>query len=256
MNYNYHTHTKRCSHATGEDEEYIVRAIEGGIRYMGFSEHAPLKLSDGTEHYYRLQLADIDGYFSTLKALREKYRDEIEISIGFEMEYYEEYFDEMLKLARDSGAEYLILGQHQISITPEYIHSYKSTSDPQMLERFVDATVTAMRTGMFSYVAHPDLIKFEGDEDLYRRQMRRICLASLELDIPLELNFLGIREGRSYPDERFWQIVGEVGAPVTFGFDAHDAQAAYDGESLIVAEETVKKYGLNYIGRPTLRRIR
>ena len=25
---NYHTHTKRCGHAIGEDEEYVVNAIE------------------------------------------------------------------------------------------------------------------------------------------------------------------------------------------------------------------------------------
>ncbi len=255
MDYNYHTHTKRCSHATGEDEEYILRAIEGGVRHMGFSEHAPLKLPDGTEHYYRLQVADMEDYFSTLKALREKYKEQIEISIGFEMEYYAEYFDEMLKLARDSGAEYLILGQHQICLTPDYIHSYKVTDDPQLLVRFVDATVAAMRTGVFSYVAHPDIIRFEGDEELYRRQMRRICLESLELDIPLELNFLGIREGRAYPNMRFWQIAGEVGAPVTFGFDAHFPDAAYDAESLIKAREMVAKCGLNYIGRPRLRSI-
>lgn len=252
MDYNYHTHTFRCSHATGTEEEYILRAIEGGIRYMGFSEHAPLKLPDGTEHYYRLQTADIEDYFSSLRALREKYREQIEISIGFEMEYYPEYFDEMLRLARDSGAEYLILGQHQLCITPDYIHSYRATDDPQLLARFVDITVEAMQTGVFSYVAHPDLIRFEGDGELYCRQMRRICLESLRLNIPIELNFLGIREGRAYPNMRFWQIAGEVGAPVTFGFDAHGAQAAYDGDSYEKAMSTVGRFHLNYIGKPSL----
>ena len=33
MDYNYHTHTHRCHHATGEMEEYIVRAMENGIKY-------------------------------------------------------------------------------------------------------------------------------------------------------------------------------------------------------------------------------
>ena len=46
MDYNYHTHTARCGHAVGEDEEYVKRAIECGIKYMGFSDHAPIRFPD------------------------------------------------------------------------------------------------------------------------------------------------------------------------------------------------------------------
>ena len=70
--------------------------------------------------------------------------------------------------------------------------------------------------------------------------------------IPLEINCLGIRDGRHYPNEKFWQIVGETGAPVTIGFDAHEASSGYDEKSLLKAEELIKKYKLNYIGKPNL----
>ena len=49
MDYNYHAHTTRCSHATGTEESYIEKAIEGGIRYMGFSDHMPMRFPDGHE---------------------------------------------------------------------------------------------------------------------------------------------------------------------------------------------------------------
>ena len=42
MDYNYHTHTTRCHHAVNSDEEYIQAAIEAGIKYLGFSDHAPV----------------------------------------------------------------------------------------------------------------------------------------------------------------------------------------------------------------------
>lgn len=112
MDYNYHTHTFRCQHAFGTPEEYIKRAIDNGITHMGFSEHFPLKFSDGTQSSYRLQIEDIPDYFSEPSALKEKYKNEIDIKIGFEMEYYPELFDEMLKNARHYGAEYLLLGMH------------------------------------------------------------------------------------------------------------------------------------------------
>ena len=31
MKYNYHTHTSRCFHARGTDEEYVLAAIEAGF---------------------------------------------------------------------------------------------------------------------------------------------------------------------------------------------------------------------------------
>ena len=112
-----------------------------------------------------------------------------------------------------------------------------------------------MASGAFTYIAHPDLINFTGDDAVYVSEIRRICRASKEYDVPLEINFLGIREGRLYPRDLFWKTVGEEKAPVTFGFDAHSVRAAFDGASLVKAKEMVKKYELNYIGMPKLRSL-
>ena len=35
---NYHTHTWRCRHADGTEREYVERAIEGGLKILGFSD--------------------------------------------------------------------------------------------------------------------------------------------------------------------------------------------------------------------------
>ena len=43
MKTNYHTHTSRCQHATGSDEEYVISAIKGGYQELGFSDHSPWK---------------------------------------------------------------------------------------------------------------------------------------------------------------------------------------------------------------------
>ena len=36
---NWHTHTSRCGHAVGTDEEYVQAAIQGGLKTLGFSDH-------------------------------------------------------------------------------------------------------------------------------------------------------------------------------------------------------------------------
>ncbi|HAH75526.1 MAG TPA: histidinol phosphate phosphatase HisJ family protein, partial [Kandleria vitulina] len=38
---NYHTHTYRCKHAIGKEEDYIKNAIKAGYTELGFSDHAP-----------------------------------------------------------------------------------------------------------------------------------------------------------------------------------------------------------------------
>ena len=41
MKTNYHTHTTRCMHATGDDEDYVLSAIKGGSGYSGFQTILP-----------------------------------------------------------------------------------------------------------------------------------------------------------------------------------------------------------------------
>lgn len=252
MNYNYHTHTRWCDHATGEPNEYIERAIQNGIKYMGFSEHAPYEFPDGFRSHYRVAVEKASEYVTEIKKLALNY--DIEIKVGLEMEYYPSHFEKMLENAISSGAEYLILGQHYIyEEHPNGKSAVRGKIEKEEdLKDYASCVCAGIKSGVFSYIAHPDMINFVGDKEIYRKEMAKICKTAKEYNIPLEINFLGIRAKRNYPREEFWQLVGEIGAPVTFGFDAHDVKNAYDGESLAKAQELVKKYNLNYIGKPKL----
>ena len=257
MNYNFHTHTYHCHHASGTPEEYVLRAIECGITEMGFSDHFPLMLEDGTENASRVPVSEVSTYVSEIEYLKEKYKDKIKIHLGFEMEYYTELFPEMKAKALEYGAEYLLLGEHYArpENDPASSHVYYPTEDKDLLVFYTDRVIEGMKTGCFTYLAHPDMLKFLGDMDFYKQQARRIAEASLALGIPLEINFLGIRDGRYYPKNEFWQVVSEVGSPVTFGFDAHTAESAFDGDSLQIAKKMVSDLKLNYIGKPKLRKL-
>lgn len=256
MDYNFHTHTIRCRHASGSDEDYIKCAIEAGIKHLGFSDHAPFVFPDGYENRYRMPMLDGEGYVKDLRLLRKKYKDKIDIHIGLEMEYYPVYFEEMLKIARNIQAEYLILGQHFImNEHPNGIGSVGPTDSVQHLKTYVDEVICAMESGLFSFVAHPDLVIFVGDDSIYDSEITRLSLASKELDVPLEINLAGIRGKKHYPSERFWQIVGRVGAPVTIGYDAHACEDFLGKEQLSTAKELIQRYRLNYIGMPKIRNI-
>ena len=253
MKYNYHTHTIWCGHATGTPEEYVIRAMGNGVKTLGFSEHIPLVFPDGFDSGYRLRLEEAKEYFTELTLLKEKYSGKIDIKIGFEMEYYPAYYEEMLDNARRLGAEYLILGQHFINNEhPGGTYVGIPTENKEHLKEYTNTVIDAVKKGVFTYIAHPDIFNFIGEKSFYKEQMRKICIASREYNIPLEINFLGIRDKRSYPNDTFFEIAGTEKSPVTFGFDAHDAESAYDGNSLTKANMMVDKYKLNYIGEPNL----
>ena len=257
MIYTYHTHTHYCDHATGTPREYIERAISVGIKKMGFSEHIPFVFPNGTEYSYRLPMARTKEYIDTIAALKEEYRDKIEIHTGFETEYIPSHFDEMVDFAVSAGAEYLILGQHSVGCAGVDLHwSTGKTDDVKKLKEYTDSVVSAMESGKIFYVAHPDIFNFTGDSEIYRDEMRRVCKASSETGVPLEINFLGIRQNRRYPKDTFWEIAGEVGCRVVFGMDAHDCLAAGDLESLPYAEELVKKYKLTFLDDPKIKMLK
>ena len=163
---NYHTHTFRCHHATGTEREYIEAAIAEGIKVLGFSDHIPCLFPDGHQSGFRVQTEDTEDYFTVLRALRKEYKDDIEIHIGFESEYYPELFDSMIERIKPFSPEYLILGQH--CTDNERGHwSTMPTDDPSILTEYVNEVIEGIKTGAYTYLAHPDMINFVGDPDFY-----------------------------------------------------------------------------------------
>lgn len=247
MKANYHTHTWRCNHASGTEREYIETAIEHGIEILGFSDHTPYPFPGGYTSSFRMHVDQIDDYVRTLEMLREAYRGDIEIHIGFEAEYYPAYFDDLLRLLEDYPIEYLLLGQHFLGNERGDTYSGVPTASEKKLARYVEQTKEAMETGRFAYFAHPDLFNFVGSSEVYDKYMRELCENAKTLRVPLEINFLGLYDGRNYPNPRFWKIAGEVGCDVIFGADAHAPGMVWNPWSLGQASEMVEQYGLHLI---------
>ena len=112
MKANYHTHTYRCHHAVGTEREYVEAAIRAGLQILGFSDHSPYVFKDGHYSSFRMRPEELPEYVLTLSGLREEYKEQIQIHIGLEAEYYRENWSDYLNLLKGSGVEYLILGQH------------------------------------------------------------------------------------------------------------------------------------------------
>ncbi|MBQ7485412.1 MAG: histidinol-phosphatase [Oscillospiraceae bacterium] len=216
---NYHTHTWRCNHAESDERAYIEAAIAGGMKILGFSDHTPYP---GLASWFRMEVGQAPEYFQTVRALRDEYAGRIEIHAGVEAEYYPAHFSELMDLLRQNGCEYMILGQHYLDSETDSLYTANASADDGRLRRYADEVEEGIETGLFTYVAHPDVFHYTGtDEALYRAQMRRICQAANRRNVPLEVNLLGLRMGRCYPARRFWEVAAEENCRAVLGCDAH-----------------------------------
>ena len=83
---NYHTHTHRCNHAVGREEEYVQEALKAGLQILGWADHTPYIFPDGYYSHFRMRPDQLPGYIQTIQDLRSKYP--IEMPIGLETEDY------------------------------------------------------------------------------------------------------------------------------------------------------------------------
>lgn len=244
---NFHTHTARCHHASGTDREYVEAAIRAGVKVLGFSDHSPYWFPDGYYSTHRMRPDEVEGYVNSVLSLREEYKNNIRIYLGFEAEYYPLYFDNMLKIIEPYPYEYLILGQHYLKNETSESHIARLANDYDSLVCYVNECTEALATGKFFCFAHPDLVNFKGDPRLYRSEMTRLCKAAKAMNVPLEINLLGLREGREYPRIDFWQIAAEIGNDVMLGSDSHSPEVTAREADIRAAMEIVNGFGLHLI---------
>ncbi|MBR3437744.1 MAG: histidinol-phosphatase [Lachnospiraceae bacterium] len=255
---NYHTHTFRCHHAKGEDEDYVRAALDNGIRILGFSDHAPMLGRDYLKADIRMRPELLSDYVHCIRKLRETYADQLEIHIGLEVEYYPDIFRDLTEFYKRNGVEYLILGQHWIgkeSVPGESCYMFRPTDSEANLSWFADTLIEAMESERFTYVAHPDIIQYTGPDEIFEKYMRKIARRAKELGIPAEINLHGLRGSRNYPDPRFLRIAAEEGTPCIIGYDAHDPHEFYEHENYEAGLALARNSGVKLLETAELVRL-
>lgn len=217
---NFHTHTYRCHHAIGSDEDYVKCAIQAGIKQLGFSDHTPWHYHSDFQSTIRMSEEQLDEYIQSLMTLKEKYKNQIDILIGLECEYFEKYIPWLSETLKEKPIDYIILGNHYYQTDEKHIY-FGSSVNEKLLKSYVDHCINAIDTGLYSYIAHPDLVDYDSRLALYQKEMSRLCQHAKEHDIPLEFNLLGYISGRNYPNEDFWKIASQHHNKAIIGFDAH-----------------------------------
>ena len=222
MRIDLHNHTTRCNHAKGSMDAYIQRAIKLEIDIYGFSEHAPMNF----DSYYRLDFNQMDAYENDVLNLSEKYKDDIKIILGYEVDYLKGYLDErVLK----SKVDYLIGSIHFLGEwgfdNPEFNDEYKNRDIEQIWQEYFDNIEAMAKTGYFNIVGHLDLIKIF--KFMPKKDIRLIAQNALKAikksNMVIELNTAGLRKPikEIYPSPLLLEMAYELDIPITFSSDAH-----------------------------------
>ncbi len=249
----YHTHTKRCHHASGDVKDYAAEAVRQGGAVLGASDHTPLP--DGRWAIARMTMDELPGYISAVEEARNAFPG-LRIHRALECEWVPEfesfYRDELLGRC---GFDYLIGAEHWFPWHGEWIDLY-DLETPAHLSAMAGNLVSAMESGLFLFIAHPDNfgIGYTRWDENAAACARDIISAAVATGTPLEINGYGFRKkpvkespGRSrmYPIDQFWELAAVTGGvKVTCNSDAHRPADVY--ASIPQSREVAARYGLEY----------
>ncbi len=259
--FNYHTHTYRCGHASNcPDEAYVVAALEAGFTRLGFSDHAPYP--DRSKPSDRMEFDQLDGYLRSISSLKEKYADQLELKLGFEMEYFPEYQEYIEKVLLKNG-DYLICGQHYDHRDGLFDYAHGQSSREKLLT-YGRLIAEGLHRVPFLYLAHPDYFcaGITDFDETCRQISHQICQAAVDTNTPLEVNINHVLSPRRhypdgdhciYPFRKFWEITQHYPLRCLYGFDAHDPTVLGQGDArYAITDEILQGLDLNFITEPLL----
>jgi len=230
-----HNHTTLCNHAEGTIDAYILKAIKNKTRIYGFSEHAPMNFDEK----YRIGFDQMRIYENLILDAKEKYKDKIEILLGYEVDYLKGHVDQRVL---DAKVDYLIGSVHFIDKwgfdNPEFIGKYEEKDIDEIWQKYFDTVEEMAQSKLFDIVGHLDLIKvfkFLPNKPVLSFA-KKALLAIKEADMVIELNAAGYRKpiAEAYPCEEILNYMYELRIPITFGSDAHaPEQVGLNSQKLI-----------------------
>jgi histidinol-phosphatase (PHP family) len=224
----YHMHTPLCHHASGPMEAYVERGIELGLREIGFADHNPLP--NGLGANVRMTEDQLDFYVECVTDLQFKYRGQIEVRLGLEMDYVEGLEDYLARQIAQYPWDYVIGSVHYLdrecrmgSWPRHYVGTAGDLYGPyfRLLRQMV-------ATGLCDIVGHFDVPKRSGCHPTAAESAD--IAATLEVikkaGLCVEVNTSGYRhpelpEPQPYPHLSIVEQVLALGIPVLVNSDAH-----------------------------------
>jgi histidinol-phosphatase (PHP family) len=238
MKENYHIHTT-VSDGKLKPEQLIKLAIKRKFNTIGITDH--YRLPPGfNEGGYAKDNYTIKDY-NQLMRLKEKYKDKLNILVGVEFDWMEDYKKWVVREAKKRDYDYNFISIHYFKVDKKYeaIDIFSDTFDDivrnlgikRLAEEYYRTLRQGIKTGCFDVVAHLDIIKmwnkhnkyFSGKENWYQSQVNETLALIKKKNMRIELNTSGWRKDcdEQYPAEWILKKAAKMKIPIIIGTDAH-----------------------------------
>jgi len=237
---NYHSHSLFCD-GRSPMEDFVHFAISKGVKKYGFSSHAPLPFLTK----WTMVAEDFADYENEFYRLQEKYKHQIELYLGLEVDYIDGCSSVDNQFFKDKKLDYLIGSIHYLDKLSD-VH-YWSIDGPfrefdeglnTLFEgdiqagcrRFYEISSLMVKGGGFDIVGHADKITYHGlryrNFDINAKWYVKLMTEYLELirekGLILEINTKSFLEhGITFPHQSFFSVIRELGIPVHVNSDCH-----------------------------------
>jgi len=219
----YHMHSILSD---GQDtyEDMIRTAIAKGLDEIGFTDHVCLKPVD-----WAIRLEDIPVMTTQILDLKLKYKDQIQIRYGIEMDYFPGKEDELKNIIETIPVDYVIGSIHFIgdwNFDTDKSFYGKWTNDI-LYKKYFDLVQQAAESGLFDIIGHLDIIKKfrvypESNQDKLFEDTIKVIKAH---NVVVELNTGGMDRpcAEFTPGAKLLELCFANHVQVTLSSDAHRA---------------------------------
>ena len=248
----WHTHSSLCRHAIGDLEDYVKTAIKMRLNVIGLSAHFPYEFLNGISHLkyqeYAMGVNQIENYITEAVNLKERYAGEIQVKIGFEIDFIKNQVGKHLSFLTPviDSLDYIIGSIHNLhtkfmGLFPfdddrckKYYKNYAKIDD-LFLEYY--RTLQEMLLSeifRFNIIGHFDLPKkfnkHPENEEQIMNVIEKVLKLAKKRKVVIELNSSGLRKPikEQYPSEKILNLMNDLDCDIILGSDAHDpSQIAY-----------------------------
>ena len=123
QNYNLHTHSV-YSDGKSQPREIVEEAVRQGLTTLGFSEHSPLPFDNN----FSVKSADMPRYVAEIAALKEEFKDKIDIYCALEADYLTGVSEPFAVTQEKYHLDYIIGGVHLV-INPAFRQAQRPSLD-------------------------------------------------------------------------------------------------------------------------------
>ena len=227
-----HIHTN-FSDGENTPQEIIEKAIELNYSAIGISDHITADGSGVPDTDHCLGFDDFENYFKTIRDLKEKYKDKINVLVSGELDYksegYMSVYNEFIKYKPD----YILSSVHSIS---EELTVWTVDDKPEIWDdfacEFVKKEIETVNTGTLDILGHYDIFKehaYVNEEKLfplYDELGEALC----KHKVALELNTMNALQPYNpcYVFHPYmFEKSKELNIPVLVSSDAHRTDQLY-----------------------------